>query len=111
MKCIACGNNLNESEQKFNEWGFLETMCKKCLEIGRSAVYDSEIYDLQIAQHDMLEYDESIPGWATTTKVVGDYLIAFEQEPLWDEDTKEWVVKAGKAQPISFMGDYDDSKE
>ena len=108
MKCAACNGTLTESEQKINEWGFLEIMCKFCMEVGRSATYDSEVYELQVLQHEDLDFDERIPGWAITTKIVGDYLIAFEQEPLWDEEEEVWVVREGKAQPIGYLGEDED---
>ncbi len=105
MKCQACGNNLSEAEQKINEWGFLETMCKECLEIGRCSVYDSDVFEMRLMRQVEEGYDDRVPGWASYIQEVKGIVIAFERKPLWDEDKEEWIVAGGKTQVISNDGE------
>ena len=100
MKCTACGFTLSEGEQKMNEWGFLETMCDQCLSIGRDANFDSEVYEIALHRNIEIDYDPDIPGWATCVKENGNYKIAFEKEPIFDEEAGEWISNGGQSKLI-----------
>lgn len=102
MKCKACHGNISESAHKINEWDFLEDMCPECIEVGRNAIYSNATHDAHLSYKNEADYEELIPGWASFTYEIHGNLVAFENEPHWDEDKEEWVVTGGQVKVLSF---------
>lgn len=100
MICQACNKTLSESEEKVNEWGFLETMCQECITIGRDTSFESEQYEISLYDNLDIEFDTSVPGWASCVKEMDGFKIAFEKEPIFDEESQEWMANGGRAELI-----------
>lgn len=111
MVCKACNKTLSESEEKINEWGFLEVMCSECIAIGRDANFDSEQYGISLYRNLNIEYDLTIPGWAVCVKEIDGYSIAFEREPIFDEGKQTWLANGGRAELIGSPEDELEEEE